>query len=454
MFLSPHTVQAVWGFFIFVLQLESFMILIEEIYSLYRDFPHISTDSRAIIPGSLFIALKGDHFDGNRFAADALQKGAAYAVIDNPAFKDGDRYIVVPDTLGMLKKLALHHRNRINAKIIGVTGTNGKTTTKELIAKVLATSFNTIFTKGNLNNHIGVPLTVLSIKEDTEFAVIEMGANHQGEIADLCRIAKPAYGIITNIGKAHLEGFGGYEGVIRAKSELYSYIRQNNGLVFLNLDNQLLVNLSGGMTSITYGTRDDADCTGQMITMDPYLTIKWNKSRENGTIKSSLYGHYNFENILAAVCIGSYFGISPEKINSSIGSYSPDNNRSQWINTGKNNLVLDAYNANPSSMKAALLNFHRIDAPDKMIILGDMMELGHESQKEHLDILYLVKELSVKNIVVIGENFSTAAKDTDIISFHSISDAENWFRNNPVNSLTILLKGSRKMQLEKLVTLF
>jgi UDP-N-acetylmuramoyl-tripeptide--D-alanyl-D-alanine ligase len=430
------------------------MILIEELYSLYRDFPQIATDSRTIIPGSLFFAIKGDHFDGNLFAADALQKGAEYAVIDIPALKNGDRYIVVPDTLDALKKLALHHRDRINAKIIGITGSNGKTTTKELVGKVLASSFITVVTKGNLNNHIGVPLTLLSIKEDTAFAVVEMGANHQGEIADLCRIAKPDYGIITNIGKAHLEGFGGYEGVIKAKSELYSYIRQNNGLIFLHLDNQLLVNLSDGMTAITYGTRDDAHCKGEMITMDPFLEVSWIHGLQNGTIKSSLYGHYNFENILAAVCIGSYFGINPEKINSSIGSYSPDNNRSQWINTGKNNLVLDAYNANPSSMKAALLNFHRINAPCKMIILGDMMELGQESQKEHQNIINLVKELLITPVVLIGENFSAVAKGSEIISFRDVSEAEEWFLNNPVNGSTILLKGSRKMLLEKLVTLF
>jgi UDP-N-acetylmuramoyl-tripeptide--D-alanyl-D-alanine ligase len=429
------------------------MISTEEIYNLYLDHPKISTDSRNVIPGSLFFAIKGDNFDGNRFVVDALKNGAAYAIIDNPVYNCNERCILVPDTIKSLQQLAILHRNRIQATIIGITGSNGKTTTKELIGKVLSSTFKTVMTRGNLNNHIGVPLTILSIKNDTDFAVIEMGANHPGEIAALCQIAKPEFGIITNIGKAHLEGFGSFEGVINAKSELYDFIKNNDGRVFINNDNPLLVSLCGEMKFASYGTSENASCKGEIISKDPYLVIKWQKDLQNGLINSNLFGDYNFENIMAAVCIGSYFGISQDTIDGEIGNYHPDNNRSQWIQTERNTLILDAYNANPSSMKAAISNFSRISAPAKMVILGDMMELGDQSPEEHQNIIRLVSELSLQNAVFIGKLFSNAAEENQGVFFAGISEAETWFQSHPVNNYTILLKGSRKMQLETLVKL-
>jgi UDP-N-acetylmuramoyl-tripeptide--D-alanyl-D-alanine ligase len=352
-----------------------------------------------------------------------------------------------------LQQLAIIRRSRISATIIGITGSNGKTTTKELIGKVLSSTFKTVMTRGNLNNHIGVPLTILSIDNDTEFAVIEMGANHPGEIAALCQIAKPEYGLITNIGKAHLEGFGSFEGVIKAKSELYDFIMLNDGMAFVNNDNHLLVSLSEKLKNTSYGTSENASCKGEIIGKDPYLVIKWQNEFHSGFIKSNLFGDYNFENVMAAVSIGSYFGISPETIDREIGNYYPDNNRSQWIQTERNTLILDAYNANPSSMKAALSNFNMITAPAKMVILGDMMELGHQSLQEHRNIIRLVCELSLQNAVFIGEFFSNASDGNLGMFFHRTIEAETWLQSHPMNNFTILLKGSRKMQLETLVKL-
>jgi UDP-N-acetylmuramoyl-tripeptide--D-alanyl-D-alanine ligase len=429
------------------------MTPVEEIYSLFLKFPRITTDSRNVPAGSVFFAIKGEHFDGNSFAADALDKGAAYAVIDNESALTGDRFILVPDVLQALQQLAVIHRRHIKAKIIGITGSNGKTTTKELIGKVLSSSFKTIITRGNLNNHIGVPLTVLSIKDDTDIAVIEMGANHPGEIANLCRIARPDYGIITNIGKAHLEGFGSFEGVIKAKSELYDFIRQNNGHIFLNLDNELLSSISGGMNILTYGSSEYAGCKGIIAERNPYLVISWSSGKSKGHVRTMLIGDYNFENVLASVCIGLHFGISSDLIENAICSYLPDNNRSQMIRTENNVLILDAYNANPSSMKAALSNFHEFDARSKMVILGDMMELGENSYEEHIDIITLVRKLSFNEILVVGEVFTRAARDGKEICFANIHEAENWLKDHPVHDQTILIKGSRKMELEKLKNL-
>ena len=403
------------GFFYLCISTCVFMTPVEEIYSLFLKFPRITTDSRNVPAGSVFFAIKGEHFDGNSFAADALDKGAAYAVIDNESALTGDRFILVPDVLQALQQLAVIHRRHIKAKIIGITGSNGKTTTKELIGKVLSSSFKTIITRGNLNNHIGVPLTVLSIKDDTDIAVIEMGANHPGEIANLCRIARPDYGIITNIGKAHLEGFGSFEGVVRAKSELYDFIRQNNGLIFLNLDNNLLFSLSRGMNILTYGSSEYAGCKGIIAERNPYLVISWSSGKSKGHVMTMLIGDYNFENVLASVCIGLHFGISSDLIENAICSYLPDNNRSQLIRTEKNVLILDAYNANPSSMKAALNNFHDFDARSKMVILGDMMELGEESLAEHLNILSLARQHAFSKIILIGENFSSVSKNAQEI---------------------------------------
>lgn len=449
----PHADHPAWGFFIFVNLLENFMIPIEEIYRLFLRFPRITTDSRNVIMDSVFFGIKGDQFDGNGFAAEALGKGAAFAITDDPSVMEGDRFILVPDTLKALQQLAAIHRGRVNAKIIGITGSNGKTTTKELIGNVLSSTFKTVITRGNLNNHIGVPLTVLSLKEDTSFAVVEMGANHPGEIAALCRIARPDFGIITNIGKAHLEGFGSFDGVVKAKSELYDFIRQGDGTVFVNQDNQLLCRLSDGMKIFSYGSGENAGCKGEITEREPSLAVAWYAGQLSGLVRTRLYGDYNFENVMAAIAIGLYFGVSPEKIENAISACQPENNRSQVTRTDHNVLVLDAYNANPSSMAAALNNFHKYTAPAKMIILGDMMELGEHSLEEHREIIALVRKLSFNQVCYVGEQFSQAAKGGHELCFTGMQQAEKWFRDHPVRNMTILLKGSRKMQLEKLSNL-
>jgi UDP-N-acetylmuramoyl-tripeptide--D-alanyl-D-alanine ligase len=450
---KTHADNPAWGFFIFVYLLEYIMATIEEIYKLFHRFPRITTDSRNVIPGSVFFGIKGEQFDGNLFAAEALGKGAAYAITDDPSAVTGDRCILVPDTMQALQQLAAIHRSRISARVIGVTGSNGKTTTKELIGKVLSSTYKTLITQGNLNNHIGVPLTLLSVKEDTDFAVVEMGANHPGEIEALCNIARPGFGIITNIGKAHLEGFGSFEGVIKAKSELYNFIRQSEGAVFVNLDNQLLLLLSDGMNIYSYGSVENAACRGEIAESDPALAVTWHAGQQSGFARTRLYGDYNFENVMAAVAIGLYFGVSPEKIDMAISSYQPENNRSQMTRTKHNVLLLDAYNANPSSMAAALNNFRNVAATSKMVILGDMMELGDHSMEEHREIVALVRQLSFSQVCFVGKQFSRAAKGGQELCFASLPQAEKWFRDHPVRNMNIMLKGSRKMMLEKLLYL-
>jgi UDP-N-acetylmuramoyl-tripeptide--D-alanyl-D-alanine ligase len=430
------------------------MATIEEIYRLFLRFPQVSTDSRNVMPGSIFCGIKGDRFDGNKFAAEAISKGAAYAVVDNPSFAVDTSYVLVNNTLDTLQKLASIHRDNVKAKIIGVTGSNGKTTTKELIGNVLSSTFKTIITPGNLNNHIGLPLTMLSVKNETAFAVIEMGANHLGEIRSLCQIARPEFGIITNIGKAHLEGFGNFEGVIKAKSELYDFIRQNGGSVFVNMDNELLCRLSGGMNIVYYGANENAACRGEIIEKDPSLAVAWHSGIKSGLIRTGLYGDYNFENVMAAISVGLFFGIKPEKINQAIAEYQAENNRSQITHTKHNILVLDAYNANPSSMAAALSNFQNYNAPSKMIILGDMLELGDHSLEEHREIITLVRTLSFNQVCLVGKQFSEVAKGGQELCFGEIEQAEKWFRRHTVRNMTIMLKGSRKMMLENLKHLF
>jgi UDP-N-acetylmuramoyl-tripeptide--D-alanyl-D-alanine ligase len=430
------------------------MLTPEDLYTLYIQCGRISIDSRNIETNDIFFAMKGDNFNGNEFAADAISKGARFAVIDDPAFQKNEYFLLVPDTLDALQKLAILHRRTIKARVIGITGSNGKTTTKELIGRVLQTSFRTRVTKGNLNNHIGVPLTLLSLDKEDEYAVIEMGANHPGEIASLCEISRPDYGIITNIGKAHLEGFGNFEGVVKAKSELYDFIRRNNGHVFVNIDNQLLARLSEGIPRITYGTVLGAFCSGKILEKEPFLKVSWQSGDERSVCLTNLYGEYNFENVLAAVCIGHHFGVSTDNIGKAISSFIPENNRSQLILTGKNKLILDAYNANPSSMKAALANFHQTDAKSKMVILGDMMELGGESDKEHHEIIDLVRKLGFEKVVLVGKNFKNAVADGKETCFETIDEAADWFLKNKISDMAILLKGSRKMQLEKLSNLF
>ena len=426
------------------------MISLTELYGLFLKSSGIATDSRNIAHGSLFFALKGDQFDGNLFALDAIRNGAAFSVTDNPDIQQHEQILLVTDVLDTLQELALLHRKNIRAKIIAITGSNGKTTTKELIGKVLGSFYNTLVTKGNLNNHIGVPLTLLSIREDIDFAVVEMGANHPGEIDALCRIARPDYGLITNIGKAHLEGFGSFEGVIRTKSELYNYLKENSGLVFYNSDNELLSNLSIEIKRKSYGMNQDAERRGEILSNDPFLSLKWEEAPQSGIVDSALYGEYNFENIMAAICIGLYFGVRADQIKNAIASYIPENNRSQIIQTEKNVIISDAYNANPSSMKAALINFSKMKSPAKMLILGDMMELGDYSLEEHVKIVNYIRELGFEKVLLIGDWFYKAAENGKEICFNSTNAAEAWLSRQLIANRTILLKGSRKMQLETL----
>jgi UDP-N-acetylmuramoyl-tripeptide--D-alanyl-D-alanine ligase len=399
----------------------------------------------------LFFALKGDHFNGNEFAAKAIENGAAFAIIDQQVFAAGSKFIVVDDVLTTLQQLARFHRDRLKIPVIGITGSNGKTTTKELTGCVLAKKYKTISTRGNLNNHIGVPLSVLSLNAETEIAVIEMGANHCGEIAWLCRIANPDFGIITNIGKAHLEGFGGYEGVIRAKSELYDHIRSVGGKLFVNLDDPLLIRLSQGIETITYGKSADAGIKGEISGEFPMLTVDVEINGEKITINSQLIGSYNFHNILVAAAIGSYFGVEMELIREAIEAYTPENNRSQFVRTHRNQIVMDAYNANPSSMEAAITHFAKSPAPEKVLILGDMLELGDESLAEHQRILGLASGSGAKQILLVGSQFHQVNHDQGNWSFFNADEALEFLSKNMLSGKTILVKGSRGIRLEKLL---
>ncbi|NVO21432.1 MAG: UDP-N-acetylmuramoyl-tripeptide--D-alanyl-D-alanine ligase [Bacteroidetes bacterium] len=421
-----------------------------ELYELFRKHPEIIIDTRKITPGCIFFALKGDTFDGNSFAHEALRLGASYAVIDNKSYHT-ENTLLVENALEALQQLAGIHRDRLKIPLIGITGTNGKTTTKELVNTVLGSHFEVQATKGNLNNHIGVPLTILSITGSTEIAIIEMGANHPGEIAFLCEIAKPTLGLITNIGKAHLEGFGGYDGVIKTKNELYQYIGKSSGRLFVNGNNELLMKLSDGIDRWLYGTKPEFQTSCSISVSDPFLELNWNSSGSTEIIHTQLVGGYNFENAVAAIAIGNYFKIPLEKITQSIEAYIPSNNRSQKVNTRKNNtVIMDAYNANPSSMNAALLNFSALSANNKMVILGDMLELGDESLAEHKAIVDLMMTMKFEQIVLVGPEFQKVAGNA-ALSFLKVEDAVDWLSQKPVCDYTILLKGSRGIRMEKIM---
>jgi len=418
---------------------------IDRIYALFLEHPSITTDSRNCLKGSLFFALKGASFNGNQFAQDAIRAGCSYAFVDEKEFADGKSIFYVPNSLEALQQLARKHRETLNIPVIGITGSNGKTTTKELIASVLQQKYRILYTQGNLNNHIGVPLTLLRLTGEDELAVVEMGANHQGEIKELAHIALPDYGLITNIGKAHLEGFGSFEGVIKAKGELYDFLREHHKKVFINQDNEILRSISTGLNKITYGSDDAYYIKGEMLNSEPFLTLKWN----GRVIHTSLIGGYNFENVLAAIAIGSYFGVPADKIAEVLEAYIPQNNRSQFKETGKNKLIIDAYNANPTSMKAALSNFFQLSFPDKMVILGDMKELGGRSEEEHREIVELLSGSSLKDAFLIGPCFKQTGS-----SFHTYNDVDEflgWLQQNPVQDAAILIKGSNSMHLMKVV---
>lgn len=421
---------------------------IERIYELYKGAYTVTTDSRTITPGSVFVALKGEHFDGNDFAVKAAEEGVAACVIaDRKDLPKRDRLFVVDDSLKALQDLAHHHRMTLGLPIIGITGSNGKTTTKELIAAVLSKKYNIIYTQGNFNNQLGEPLTLLRIKPDTELAVVEMGASHPGDIKELTDIGRPNYGIITNIGRAHLRDFGGYEGVIRAKNEMYEHIAAYKGLLFVNNDNEMLMGLAKNINKVTYGTTDTADVKGNILSANPYLAVNWDGNK----INTKLVGDYNFENVMAAICVGLYFKVAANDIVEALSSYCPTNNRSQVVETGNNRVVMDAYNANPTSMSHSIKNFRNICKNDNLLILGDMRELGDESGKEHVTIINLLKELEFKNVCLVGPEFMKVTKGSNYKTFNDVEELAQYIANNPVRDKDILVKGSNGIHLNKII---
>ena len=429
------------------------MIEIEKLYEVYKQHPVISTDSRNIIPGSIFFALKGPAFNGNAFAEQAMGKGAAYAVIDEKNYQKNDKCLLTDDVLSTLQVLANHHRHQMKIPFIAITGSNGKTTTKELIRSVLSKKFRTLATKGNLNNHIGVPLTILSITSDIEIAVIEMGANHQKEIESYCLIAEPDFGLITNVGKAHLEGFGGFEGVKKGKGELYEWISKSGKGIFINGDSDHLNDIRKKYKireAVTYGTNEDYYCIGKISGEEP-LSVKWKCGNADGEVESHLTGTYNFENILSAVCIGNYFGVNSVDINNAIAGYVPDNSRSQVVKKGTNTIILDAYNANPTSTEAALTNFAKISGDHKIVFIGDMAELGDESAEEHKHIISLIIRNKFDKVILVGKNFGQFSGEINSINFGDSDLAAEWVKKNPLKNSSILIKGSRSTKMEKIL---
>lgn len=428
---------------------------LQALYNLFKQHPSVSTDTRNILPDSLFFALKGSNFNGNEFAEQALTSGAAYVIIDEEKYKKNERFILVGDVLETLQALAHYHRLQLNIPFIGVTGTNGKTTTKELLHAVLSKKYKTYATKGNLNNHIGVPLTLLAIDHDIEIAIIEMGANHIGEIDFLCRIAEPTHGLISNVGKAHLEGFGSFEGVKKTKGELYDWLETNQGTLFLQGDNPFLKEMAEQRhidKVVKYGFSESNAIIGDLIKANPLLQIEWHlqQSEEIFHADTQLAGSYNTENFLAAIALGHYFDVPLVLINDAISEYKPTNNRSQITKTERNTVICDYYNANATSMEAALTNMRIIEATHKVVILGDMFELGEESFHEHKKVVELAKTISGARLIFVGKAFYEH-QDVDGEFFETTSDAKTALLSNPISHATILLKASRGMAFEKLM---
>ena len=424
--------------------------MIETIYQHYLKAYKVSTDSRKIEKDAVFFALKGENFDANDFAMQVAEQGVASLIVaDRKDLPKHERILIVDDTLKALQDLAAYHRSQSKAIVLSITGTNGKTTTKELVSAILAKKYNIIHTMGNLNNHIGVPLTLLSIQPNTEIAVVEMGANHPGEIDFLCHIADPDYGLITNIGKAHLEGFGSFEGVIKTKTELYRHIKTHGKAVFVNQGNPLLWEQSEGQSRISYGRHCAADTPVAPGACNPYLSVVW---REH-LIQTRLVGSYNFENVAAAIGVGQYFGVDDNDIIEALEAYTPTNSRSQVIETEKNRVIMDAYNANPTSMRAALINFSSICGENSLLILGDMRELGTASEEEHRNILGLMKELGFKDALLVGQNFCTYNENANWKTFDKVGDLCQYLESHPVSGKTILVKGSNSIQLGKVLPL-
>ena len=442
---------------------------IEELYQIFCEHPEITTDSRNVPEGSIFFALKGESFDGNQYAIPSLQQGASYAVIDDKAIYDsatGDiknRLILASDVLTTLQHLANYHRCQLGTTIVGVTGTNGKTTTKELIATVLQKKYNVLYTQGNFNNHIGVPKTLLRLTKEHQIAVIEMGANHPGEIKTLVEIVQPDYGIITNVGKAHLLGFGSFEGVIKTKGELYDYLREDKGTVFINNDNEYLKGISNDLRLIRYGQNADDKLLvkGEFIECNPFLKFSWNTNPSAYSpmeVQTKLIGSYNLDNALAAACIGTLFAVPADDISAALSEYTPSNNRSQMQKTADNNLVIDAYNANPTSMAAALDNFRLMKTEHKMCILGDMKELGDASAEEHKKVVETLTKSDFEKVWLVGEEFKKAAESYTQLSsqftlFPSVEEVKAEIGVNKPKGYTILIKGSNSTKLIQTVEL-
>jgi UDP-N-acetylmuramoyl-tripeptide--D-alanyl-D-alanine ligase len=425
-------------------------ISIEKLYDVFiQQKQSISTDTRKLDKGTIFFALKGGDFNGNTFAEKALEQGAAYVVVDEPECKLNDQCLLVSDVLSSLQQLALYHRRKLATPILSITGSNGKTTSKELIASVLSQKFNLFATKGNLNNHIGVPLTLLSILPTHEFAIVEMGANHQKEIESYCKYTEPNFGYITNIGKAHLEGFGGIEGVKKGKGELFQYLLHNNGNIFVNSSNPVLMDLAKDFEYPILFSKEEELTYGKIIEANPFLIALIENIIQ---INTHLVGSYNLDNILAATCIGKYFGLTLEEIKKGIELYEPDNNRSQYVKKGSNTLILDAYNANPSSMSEAIKNFATIDAVKKVLIIGDMFELGEESKVEHERIGELIHSCSFNQVLLIGKHMQHAANKCEHANYFADKiQASTYIQEQPIKDALILIKGSRGMGLESLL---
>ena len=423
---------------------------IEQLYKIFLSHPSIQTDTRKLKKDDLFFALKGPNFNGNLFAQQALDAGAAFAVTDEPTDATNDKIIVVDDVLTTLQLLAQHHRKQFSIPFIAITGSNGKTTTKELVHEVLSTTYKTYTTEGNLNNHIGIPITILKVKADAEIAVIEMGANHQKEIESYCVYTMPTHGLITNCGKAHLEGFGGVEGVRKGKGELFDYLRANNGTAFIMNDYDYLKEMSAGIANIfTYGTHDAA-ITGEVKNSSGFLSVSITKGAAIETIQTQLVGEYNLPNILSAVALGKYFKVPDNKIQTALEQYTPSNSRSQLIIKGNNTFILDAYNANPTSMKAAIDNFAKMEGDKKVLLLGGMMELGEESITEHQAIINVINNYIWEAVVLVGGDYHKLSHP--YINLENSLQAKEWFVQQQFTHASVLVKGSRSMQMEKVLS--
>jgi len=434
------------------------MTSITQLYTHFKAHPRVVTDSRKVTEGALYFALKGPRFNGNDYAEQALEKGAAFAIIDEPKFNLGDRYVLVDNVLETLQQLALHHRRQFEIPLLAITGSNGKTTTKELLSKVLKSHYSTYFTKGNFNNHIGVPLTLLGMPKETEVAIIEMGANHVEEIHFLCTLAEPTHGLITNIGKAHLEGFGGLEGVKKGKSELYHYLKAHKGTLFINREERFLMDLAPDQVyKVIYGESQSPDSQSmiletKLVSTNPFIQIGFMDGDEEILVKTKLKGDYNFNNVMTAAALGVYFKVPALKIKEALEDYLPSNNRSQLLTVGSNTFFLDAYNANPDSMRKALINFAKADEASKIAIIGDMLELGEYSETEHLEMLRFAEKLELDQVITVGVEFEKVKIDlVNRLHFTNVQELKEWFDQQNFEDKYLLLKGSRGIGLEKLV---